>query len=456
MTVPKIKDRQYVICFRLDSGYRVGSGHLMRCRNLALQMRKHYQNPQIIFLSQEYSGNLINLLEKDRFTCLRLPLNSNHQQPTLTSETHTWLGGTPEDDVQKCLTQLKTLPNFNQDISITTQNNRSIDLMIIDHYAIDHRWVEYFDQQCNNNNKKNNNKNNNNNDNNKNNNSIKIEKVLVIDDMHDRIHRCDFLLDQTYYHDNQNPYQLKNLVRARHPKQPPKFLMGSKYLMLSPLFGLAHDQVNLDMKFDPLAITRSEYRIQINFGGTDLSNETEHVVKVLIDIIKNPNPRNNNHLLLQLISENKIHFDIIVGRLYQNLESLQSQMINLSTHIQSLFTIHYDIDYETMINLLQQTHLFIGATGVSIYERCCLGVPSIAMSTVDNQRHNAINLSKLGAIDYIGHLDEWTDEQLIDTLMDLLNPSRSEKIKSIAEKGYKLVDGHGCQNIIDSLNLNYT
>ena len=53
------------IVFRSDSSYQIGTGHIMRCLNLAKQMKT--QGATCQFLSRSYPNNLNQLIKKLNF-----------------------------------------------------------------------------------------------------------------------------------------------------------------------------------------------------------------------------------------------------------------------------------------------------------------------------------------------------------------------------------------------------
>jgi len=380
------------IIFRVDSGYRVASGHLMRCKNLALSMKN--KGYQVEFLSKEYPGNLIDMLEKD-FIVHRLEFNPNFQ---LTEDTTTWLGDLPTQDIKKCYDRLQHIVISNDNDNEQLQNKYvPIDLLVIDHYGIDYQWEDLFRLE------------------------IQFDtQIFVIDDLHNRKHHCDYLLDQTFYLDSKyNPYKEKELI-----SNSCECFLGTNYLLLSPLFSYAHQSINIYSQLNNIK------HVQINFGGVDRTKQTLKVVQWLLndgDILKD------------------ITFDILLGRLYDDTNDELQDLIKEHTN----FIIYRDLDYSEIIDLLKMTDLYIGATGVSIYERCCLGIPSIGFTLVDNQKMNASNLSKTGALTYLGNAHDCTKEMLISTFQKYI--SDPILVKTQREKCYKLVDGNGCQRLLSKL-----
>ena len=340
------------IVFRSDSSYQIGTGHIMRCLNLAKQMKT--QGATCQFLSRSYPNNLNQLIKKLNFDLLALPVTDQHLLCT-SQDTNTWLGYSYQQDIDDCLQAIK---NFNQ-----TSKNRSIDyeesiidLLIIDHYGIDYQWEQQIKK------------------------FYPIKEIMVIDDIFNRNHYCDYLLDHSFY--SNNPYQ-KLMINP-----DTKFFLGPQFAMVDLAFW------NYRKTRNPITGLN---RIQISFGGTDIGQQTIKVLKLLIkhfpDLIK------------------RIEIDIILG-----IRSASVEEINKIASEHHNINLYQSVPIEKMAELLSQTDLVIGGGGVSSYERCCLGVPSIVITVADNQVPNTKILYSKGIIKYLGMYYRWKPEDLISAI----------------------------------------
>ncbi len=163
------------IFFRVDSSSEIGSGHLMRCLNLANSL----SNNKIEFICTNHEGNLTNKV-----------IELKYKVNIITKTENTWLGNKWEDDCNETINILKKC------------NIKTNILLIVDHYSIDHIWETKIKPY--------------------------VNKIMVIDDIHNRKHNCNILLDQNIYLNN-NPYQ--NLIPNNC-----KLLLGCKYVMLNKYF----------------------------------------------------------------------------------------------------------------------------------------------------------------------------------------------------------------------------
>jgi UDP-2,4-diacetamido-2,4,6-trideoxy-beta-L-altropyranose hydrolase len=202
------------------------------------------------------------------------------------------------------------------------------DLLVIDNYELDHTYESQFRSYA--------------------------KKIMVIDDLANRKHDCDILLDQTYGRDAGD---YKDLV-----PQHCKTLAGSDYVLLRKEF----------IKLRPIALEKRRNitevkRILVSMGGSDPKNYT---LKAL-EIIKESGFRGE--------------IDIVLGFKPSNLEAVKSCIATLPNNC----TIHLDAD---MAKLMYEADLAIGAAGSSVWERCCLGLPQVLIVIANNQKQIYENL----------------------------------------------------------------
>lgn len=174
---------------RVDASIQIGTGHVMRCLTLAEALRD--KNIQVEFICRKHEGNLISLIHDKGFMVHALPVmfdTDKHNQKKDQQLQHTdWLGATQWHDAQACKNIVsKTRPDW----------------LIVDHYAIDKNWEAELQHSC--------------------------HKIMVIDDLADRQHLCDLLLDQTY---GCIPSDYRVLVPENC-----ELLLGSHFALLRPDF----------------------------------------------------------------------------------------------------------------------------------------------------------------------------------------------------------------------------
>ena len=197
----------------------------------------------------------------------------------------------------------------------------SHDLLVIDHYDLDITYEQYFRTYA--------------------------KKILVIDDLANRNHDCDILLDQTY---GRNAKDYQDLVPENC-----KILTGSDYVLLRKAF--------IEMR--PKALekrrkTKEIKRILISMGGSD--------------------PQNHTLQALEMIKETgfKGEIDIVLGF----KEKSKTAILDFLKGTPNFYRVHVN---PNIAQLMYEADLCIGASGSSVWERCCLGLPQVVRQTAKNQ-----------------------------------------------------------------------
>ncbi len=106
------------------------------------------------------------------------------------------------------------------------------------------------------------------------------------------------------------------------------------------------------------------------------------------------------------------------------------------------------IDTPRMAELMASADLAIGAAGSSSWERCCLGLPSIAIEIADNQRGIADKLARVGAAETL-RLADASIEAIRQSAASLLANFNRRREMSLA--AVSLCDGEGARRIVEAL-----
>ena len=189
----------------------------------------------------------------------------------------------------------------------------NFEYLIVDHYSLDKKWEMMIKKEfC----------------------KEKNYKSLIIDDINNRFHICDLILDQNVIN-SYNPYS--ELVEE-----------GTQFL-LGPYFALLSREYSLVKKLSKSK--KDKKRIVVFFGGVDKNNLTFKVVKILTDSFFD-----------------NFNIEIVVGR--NNLE-----IKNLKKIIESRTNFNIHIQLKSLAKLISDAELVIGGGGVNSWERECLEVP---------------------------------------------------------------------------------
>jgi RimJ/RimL family protein N-acetyltransferase len=107
--------------------------------------------------------------------------------------------------------------------------------------------------------------------------------------------------------------------------------------------------------------------------------------------------------------------------------------------------LHTDIDAEGMATLLADCNLAIGAAGVSSFERCCLGVPTLLVMIAENQRDNASTLAGSGAARLLGWWADLTPDTVASAVRQLAdNPA---ELVNMRRRALQITDGRGVDRV---------
>ncbi len=357
--------------FRVDASTTIGSGHLMRCLALADALKVH--GAEIHFICRHVPAVYETRVTQRGFTLHPLPavdappLVDDNQSPP---HAH-WLGASWKADAQASLDILESLDG--------------VDLLVIDHYAIDTRWERCV--------------------------RAKAKKILVIDDLADRAHDCDFLLDQNFYADQSTRYK-------RHLDEKTQCLLGPHYALLRPEFAEARKTFPRAARpLDPVK------RMNIGFGGVDAAGGSLKALEAL----------------KPWLEAKSLAVDVILGE-----ASLHREAVEFWSKRYPTVTLH--ISPNNIAELLAVADLGLGAAGSMTWERACVGVPSIALSVAPNQQPIGVNAGRAGMHLFVGESREASVEQIRSAIAILIsNPPLRQ---SFADRSLRLVDGEGAQRCV--------
>ncbi|WP_343821848.1 UDP-2,4-diacetamido-2,4,6-trideoxy-beta-L-altropyranose hydrolase [Castellaniella daejeonensis] len=363
------------VIFRTDASLNIGTGHVMRCLTLADALRN--QGVECHFICREHPGHLMNQIRVAGHEVHSLPPHQRWQPVVgasdVTMPAHAeWLGASQEQDAMACASILRALHP---------------DWLVVDHYALDIRWETVQRPYC--------------------------RKLVIIDDLADRRHDCDFLLDQTFGR-REEDYQ--HLV-----PQKSVLLCGSRYALLRPEFA----------QWRPYSLARRKLpqleHLLIALGGVDRINATGQILDALI----------------AGCLPDKCRISVVMGETAPWLSQIQHKAAQLSWSTSVL------IGVTDMARLMADSDLAIGAGGATSWERCCLGLPTLLVVVADNQLAVARNLEQFGAarIMSYGALDD--GNFVTQHLRDLQgNP---QAMASMTHAAASAVDGKGVERVMHVL-----
>jgi len=361
------------IVFRTDASLQIGVGHVMRCLTLADVMQA--AGAQCHFICREHAGNLVAQIRQRGFAVGILPAASDDSTADdLTNEASldhaAWLGTYWATDAAQTKAEVRAM---------------MVDWMIVDHYAIDARWEQALRPLC--------------------------RKLMVIDDLADRRHDCDLLLDQNL---GRNAGDYGEFV-----PEGCSVLAGPHFALLRPEFAALREyslrrHVDAQLK-----------HLLISMGGVDQDNATGKVLEVL--------------QACSLPSDLRIN--VVMGPhapWLRPVQLLANRMPN-STEVKT--------NVDNMAQLMADCDLAIGAAGSTSWERCCLGLPALIVVLAENQRKGAIALERSGSVKLLGGVSA-----IPDALPSALNSLAStDELIQLSQKSRLIADGHGARRVQEIL-----
>ena len=369
-----LKNTKPIIVFRCDASLKIGSGHVRRCINLATAFSK--KKVRIIFVMREGEDDLLNLVKK-KFEIIKLKkLKKDIYFPKYTFK---WLGCSQKEDSQEFI---KAINNFGV---------HRIDWIIADNYDIGIEWEMFVSKELKLLNRSNN------------------TRFLIIDDLANRKHNADILIDH-------------NLITKRKVDNYKKLLNKNCIKLIGPDYALLGEEYKIIKK--NIASRREVKRILVYFGAVDPYEVTY-----------------KTFLALQNLNFKNIKVDIVLSKKDPHFEEIKI----ISNQEENIFL--YE-KVESMAFLISKADLAIGAGGISALERGCLGLPSIVISTAENQNEGAHALFTQGNIIYLGEAK----------LLNLLDIQKTiEKYIKGEEKINKpmFIDGDGCEKVTNIVLSDY-
>ena len=349
------------IVFRVDASLQIGTGHVMRCLTLADVLKQ--KGAEVSFICREHAGNLNSFIQEKGFNvhALAKVIRPADFQKNDTKLFHAeWLGTSQEQDAKLCQPILEKIHP---------------DWVIVDHYALDQTW-----QAC-----------------------LKptYKKLMVIDDLGDRHHICDLLLDQNY---GASIGKYESLVPAHC-----LILLGTKFALLRLEFA----------RWREYSLQRRQVirlkSILITMGGVDPDNYTSRILEQLA--------KSNLNQIREIC--------VVMGAMAPHLKTVQKAAEKLPIIVQ------VKTNVSNMAELMAGSDLAIGAAGATTWERCCLGLPTIQLVVAENQKEIAQNLAKQNIVKLLATIDE----------LPVLIQTAPDWMESFGVSASKVCNGLGAEKV---------
>jgi len=359
------------IIFRVDASIQIGTGHVMRCLTLADALSE--SGAEVQFICRKHTGNLIMYIQSKGYIVHTLETPKTTSPTVIQTKCEmelqlyhaNWLGVSQEKDSQE---------------SKPIMQNFQPDWLVVDHYSINKVWQTELKGT--------------------------YQKLMVIDDLADREHQCDLLLDQTYGRLSQDYH---GLVPANC-----QMLLGSQYALLRPEFAKWRE-----FSLKRRAVQSQFKKLLITMGGVDPDNVTSRVLDVLktCDLSKD------------------LEIMVVMGATAPHLDTVKNQAEGMP------YKTKVKVNVDNMAEIMANADLAIGASGATTWERCCLGLPSIQIVLAKNQELIAQNLQKKNISKVINDVS-----QLCPALASV-----ERKLKIYTKKSSEILEGLGIKLVVKAL-----
>ncbi|MGY9049123.1 hypothetical protein P775_06390 [Puniceibacterium antarcticum] len=306
-----------VIAFRADASIEIGTGHVMRCLTLARAMQD--RGARCHFVCRDLPGHLAERIRSQGIECHLLPSPDVREDDGVTQHSR-WLGVSGARDAIESRAVLERLaPGW----------------LVVDHYALDITWEQAARPEA--------------------------ARLLVLDDLADRAHDCDLLLDQNL---GRTSGDYDGLVPAQSPR-----LIGPDFALLRPEFA-AQRANSLARRQTPRL-----RHVLVALGGVDREDVTSRVLDKLA----------------ACGLPDDAHITVVLGPTAPARDAVARRAAGMPIRTE------LRVGVDNMAELMASADLAIGAAGGSTWERCCLGLPALIAVLAENQAPAAKAISDTGA-----------------------------------------------------------
>lgn len=357
------------IAFRVDAAPSIGGGHLSRCLTLASKLKG--EGVRCLFVMREHSDYLGQQVHTAGFELITLPKANNARVDS--ASYISWVGAPWQTDAQQTY---HALTNYLSD---------EVHWLIVDHYGLEAEWERYFlDRDI---------------------------RVGAIDDLVNRSHCAEFILDQTC---GRSSLEYSSLV-----EEGTKFFVGERYCLLrSEFFDVRHVSIQKRQSF------HQARTILVNFGSTDPTGHTMSALKGLAEFA----------------TVNNVEVCVVVGSSCPFLDKIKQLIDELP------YKIALHIDSPQMAQLITDADIAIGAAGASTWERCFLGLPTLLVKTAENQTDVINRVISSGAA--LGFDDSLEDQTLLSQAISELE----QQYTKISDSCFTMPIGKSVGSIVSLLS----
>ena len=264
----------------------------------------------------------------------------------------------------------------------------AVTMVVVDHYLLDAKWESYLRERG--------------------------IAVFVIDDLANRPHDCDYLLDQTLLRpkDDYVPYVPSDCT----------LFLGADYCLLRPDF-LHHRTDSLARRANsPL---RS---ILISMGGGDPNQLSYHALEALVEAVL----------------PHEIAVSVIIGPLADTKDKLDKLAERAP------FQVHILHNVSHMAQIMATHDIIINSGGTTNWERLALGLPSIVTKVASNQSDIISVLVSQDLAFEVAHDSVTRFQKDVVEVITLLQ-NQPDRFAEACQKSAQIVDAHGTERVMKAV-----
>lgn len=312
------------VAVRVDASAQIGTGHVMRCLTLADALRQN--GAHVRFVCRHLPDHLREMLAGHGHEAVMLGTSGAASPGAASSGS----AGRFDDSAHAAWLAVPQARDA-QDTQAALADG-TWDWLVVDHYALNVVWEKALRGA--------------------------VERIMVMDDLADREHDCDLLLDQNHYEEPQSRYRDKVPAACR-------LLLGPRYALLRGEFAPLRQRASVR--------DGAVRRLLVFFGGVDAANHTAQTLAALA-----------------ALSLSEVAVDVVIGAGHPARTEVEAACVGAGyvCHVQTA----------KIGELMASADLAIGAGGVAVWERCCLGLPTLALATAANQVRQLADAARAGLL----------------------------------------------------------
>lgn len=343
------------VSFRVDAGAGIGSGHLMRCLTLADALSE--RGAITSFICEEGIKAELDRAGAKVHRVLDIPAQASAEGQ--------WSESSDASQTLKVISDARIEPDW----------------LVVDHYRLGRGWEDRVRPA--------------------------VRRLLVIDDLANRPHNCDLLVDPTFA---QTETRYRGLLPAGC-----RCLCGSEYALLRPQFRKMRPRAGRSFP------SAHEMCVHVFFGSSDSENHTLRYCRLLLEKFKS------------------LRVCAAVGHSYAHCAQLQT----LSVEAGGRFA--WAAGISDMAAHMAGCDVAIGAPGGTTWERACVGLPAAYLAVSANQSPILEQLQDAGLCAYFGMASEVGDEQFLAAMERFL--ADVPRLREMRLVGMNAIDGGGAERV---------